>query len=83
MTLIEASDLTTPILQSELFEKSPELQKKVEEINALMKKLGEDAFKAPGHLPLDQFRVAHKDVEKGFRDFIKLYEELSKKSCVG
>ncbi|MDX9964273.1 hypothetical protein [Desulfobacter postgatei] len=65
MTLIEANNLVTPILRSELFKMSEELQVKADEI----KKLFED-FKLTNPFGLNQFEILDDKKEEAFRELI-------------
>lgn len=73
MTLIEANNLVTPILRSELFKMSEELQVKADEI----KKLFED-FKLTNPFGLNQFEILDDKKEEAFRELIAIYKKLSK-----
>lgn len=73
MTLSQANDLVTPILQSELFKTNKDLQKKVEEIKESFV-----GFKLTNPLMLAQFEVLDEKKEAAFRELIALYETLSR-----
>ncbi|NOY35845.1 MAG: hypothetical protein GXP44_02940 [bacterium] len=71
MTLTEANDLITPVLRSEVFKASSELQKKAKEIKKLF-----EGFELTNPFKLNQFEMLDEKKEKAFREFITLYEEL-------
>ncbi|NLC31640.1 MAG: hypothetical protein GX765_06350 [Candidatus Moranbacteria bacterium] len=73
MTLIEANNLVTPILRSELFKMSEELQVKADEIKKLF-----EGFKLTNPFGLNQFEILDDKKEEAFRELIAIYKKLSK-----
>jgi len=72
MTLTEASDLTKPILTSELFKTNELLQEKAHEIKKLF-----EGFELTNPFKLNQFEILDSEKEAAFREFIALHEKLS------
>ena len=73
MTLVEANDLVTPILRTELFKTSEELQAKADEIKKLF-----EGFKLTNPFGLNQFEILDDKKEAAFRELIAMYDKLSK-----
>lgn len=73
-TLVEASKRIEPILQSELFKNSPELQKKWDEVAERVHTEGIDL-----PLGLNQLVVLTDKQEAAFQELIDMYTELSVK----
>ncbi|HBR71293.1 MAG TPA: hypothetical protein DEA27_00605 [Candidatus Moranbacteria bacterium] len=74
MTLVEADNLVTPILESELFKTNEILQEKADEIKKLF-----EGFKPTGpFFGLYQFEILDDEKETAFRELIAMYNKLAK-----
>ena len=69
MTLVDASDLVTPISRSDLFRSSAALQAKAAEIRAMFQ-----GFELTNPFKLNQFEILDAAKEKAFRELIVMYE---------
>lgn len=75
MTLVDASNLITPILQSDLYRTNEILQKKVEEAKKIYHARKEHFT---NFASLNQFTILDEPTETAFREIVVLYDELKK-----